>query len=122
LKEPELAATAPIYPDDPDGDALRAVADAGSDMSRPMLIDYAIDAGTRAVADGCLAVLEAAGFEPELFQDEETLRWSVYCPITMIADYDDIVRTQKVLGELVAPLGGTPDGWATLGNVEISAG
>jgi hypothetical protein len=100
VKEPELAATAPIYPDDPDGDALRAVADAGSDMS---------------------AVLEAAGFEPELFQDEETLRWSVYCPITMIADYDDIVRTQKVLGELVAPIGGTPDGWATLGNVEISA-
>ena len=36
----------------------------------------------------------------------------------MIAEYDAIIRTQKILGELVTEHGGTPDGWGTFGNVE----
>lgn len=106
------------YPNDADGDALRSIAASGSDMSRPMLIDFAIDAASKSIAQACLAAIEDAGFEASLYQDDEDQRWSVYVPIRMIAEYDAIVRTQKILGELVADLGGTPDGWGTFGNAE----
>lgn len=108
----------PDYPEDADGDALRSIAASGSDMSRPMLIDFAIDASSKSIAQACLAALEDAGFQATLYQDDEEQRWSVYCPIRMIAEYDAIVRTQKILGELVADLGGTPDGWGTFGNAQ----
>ena len=112
-----LATYTPDYPRDADGDALRNVAASGSDMSRPMLIDFAIDTGSKSIAQACLAAIEEAGFEASLYQDDDQ-RWSVYVPIRMIADYDGIVRTQKGLGELVAEHGGTPDGWGTFGNGE----
>ncbi len=111
-----MAGTVQDYPDDADGDALRSIAASGSDMSRPMVIDFAIDTGSKSIAQACLAALEDAGFEASLYQDEEDQRWSVYCPIVMRADYDGIVRTQKNQGELVAEHGGTPDGWGTFGN------
>ncbi|MDP3495310.1 MAG: ribonuclease E inhibitor RraB [Hyphomonadaceae bacterium] len=110
--------SSPGYPDDADGDALRAVAASGSDMSRPMVIDFAIDASSRSMAEACRVALEDAGFNASLYQDDEDQRWSVYCPIRMIPEYDAIARTQKILGELVADIGGTPDGWGTFGNVE----
>lgn len=108
----------PDYPDDADGDALRSIAASGSDMSRPMVIDFAIDASSKSIAQACLAAIEEAGFEGSLYHDEEDQRWSVYVPIPMIAEYDVIIRTQKILGELVTEHGGTPDGWGTFGNVE----
>ena len=108
----------PDYPEDADGDALRAIVASGSDMSRPMVIDFAIDASSKSIAQACLAALEDAGFQASLYQDDEDKRWSVYCPIRMIAEYDAIVRTQKILGELVVDLGGTPDGWGTFGNAD----
>ncbi len=113
-----MASETPDYPEDADGDALRSIAASGSDMTRPMVIDFAIDAGSKAIALDCLAALEDAGFEASLYQDEDDQRWSVYCPIRMIPDYDAIVRTQKILGELAAEHGGTADGWGTFGNVE----
>ena len=100
--------TAPDYPDDPDGDALRAIVASGSDMSRPMVIDFAIDTSSKSIAQACLAAVQEAGCEASLYQDDEDQRWSVYVPIRMIADYDGIVRTQKIHGELVADMGGTP--------------
>ena len=112
-----MASSMPDYPDDADGDALRSIAASGSDMSRPMLIDFAIDAGSKSIALACLAALEEAGFEASLYQDDEDQRWAVYCPIRMIPDHAALLRTQKILGELVAEHGGTPDGWGTFGNV-----
>lgn len=106
----------PDYPDDADGDALRNIAASGSDMSRPMVIDFAIDTSSKSIAQACLTAIEEAGFEASLYQDDEDQRWSVYVPIRMIAEYNAIVRTQKILGELVAEHGGTPDGWGTFGN------
>jgi hypothetical protein len=113
-----LPTDTPDYPEDADGDALRSIAASGSDMSRPMVIDFAIDVSSKAIAQACLAALEDAGFEGSLYQDDEDQRWSVYCPIRMIPDYDAIVRTQKILGELLAGHGGVPDGWGTFGNAE----
>ena len=113
-----MASEIPDYPEDADGDALRSIAASGSDMTRPMVIDFAIDAGSKAIALECLAALEDAGFDASLYQDEDDKRWSVYCPIRMIPSYDAIVRTQKILGELAAEHGGTSDGWGTFGNAE----
>lgn len=110
--------TSTDYPDDEDGNALRNVARSGSDMTRPMVIDFAIDASSKSIALACLAAIEDAGFEGQLYQDEDDQRWAVYVAIRMIADYEGITRTQKILGELVAEHGGTPDGWGTFGNVD----
>ena len=112
------AGASPDYPDDEDGKALRNIALSGSDMSRPMVVDFAIDASSKSIALACLAAIEDAGFEGQLYQDEDDQRWAVYVAIRMIAEYDGIMRTQKILGELVADHGGTPDGWGTFGNVD----
>lgn len=108
----------PDYPDDADGDALRSIAANGSDMTRPMIITFAIDAGSEAAAEACRTAFEQAGFEASTDQDEESRRWAVYCPVAMVPEYAGIIRTQKILGELAAEHGGTSDGWATFGNAQ----
>ena len=112
--------SSPDYPDDEDGNALRNIALSGSDMSRPMMIDFAIDASSKSIALACLAAIEDAGLEGQLYQDEDDQRWAVYVAIRMIADYDGIMRTQRILGELAAEHGGTADGWGTFGNIDMA--
>jgi hypothetical protein len=36
----------PDYPNDADGDALRRIANDGSDMSQPMEVDFTVDVGS----------------------------------------------------------------------------
>lgn len=106
----------PVYPDDADGDALRQVAANGSDMSRAMVIDFAIDAPSESNANACQLALSQAGYPGDIFRADGSSRWSVYCSITMVPDYHQLLRTIETLNQITSPHGGTADGWGTLGN------
>jgi nucleotide-binding universal stress UspA family protein len=105
-----------IYPEGPDGDALRRVEEDGSDMSASMTIDYWVRAPDEAVARQAADLVEAHGFDPSISQDEGTGAWSVYCSIAMLATHAGVVAAQARLNQLLQPLGATCDGWATFGN------
>ncbi|MGE5184457.1 MAG: ribonuclease E inhibitor RraB [Acidobacteriota bacterium] len=50
------------YPRDADGDALRRVADDGSDMARPMVVDFMIAARDEAVGRAIAAAVGPLGY------------------------------------------------------------
>ena len=111
-----MSATPPDYPDDSDGDALRRAASLGSDMSKPMLIDFAIDVPSEAVADLCMARLAERDFHSDKSCNDKGGRWTVTVAVTMTPDYDEIVDFQRALDEDLGQFGARSDGWGTFGN------
>jgi regulator of RNase E activity RraB len=104
------------YPDDDDGDALRKVAEAGADMTRPMVIEFSIDAADERSARNIAELVEARGFDPSISDNDGGASWSVYCAKSMLATYEGVVAVQAELNALVAAHGGECDGWGTFGN------
>jgi regulator of RNase E activity RraB len=116
------------YPDDDDGQALRLVVQNGSDMSRPMDIDFALAVPDENTGREVAKAAEAAGYRTEVVFDEgeeledeaATPSWTCYCTKTMLATYEGVIAAQRELELLSSPFGGYPDGWGTFGNVEES--
>ena len=116
------------YPDDADGQALQGVAAEGSDMTKPMAIDFHVAAPDEAAAQQVAAKAAELGYQPEIFFDDEEedldgeplLPWTVECTKTMVPEYDAIIAAQKELDEIARPLGAFADGWGTYGNVDDS--
>jgi hypothetical protein len=104
------------YPGDADGVSLRTVAEGGSDMSRPMIIDFSIAVADEASARRIAALVEPLGFDPSIYNDPDRGSWSVYASKSMLATYAGVVAARRQLNELVGPLGGNCDGWASFGN------
>ena len=104
------------YPDDSDGDALRSVEQHGSNMDEPMKNEFSIDVPDKTAG---IAVAERAatlGYEPNLYFDDESARWSVYCGKHMIATYENVVHGQLELNEIAVEHDSRCDGWVTSGN------
>ncbi len=103
------------YPDDEDGDALFQVAQLGSDLSRPMEIDFVVAVPDEASGKTVARAARASGYVTEVATDDEG-DWICYCTKEMIASYEAVVLAQEELRQLSAPYGGEPDGWETVGN------
>ncbi len=104
------------YPNDADGDSLRHVRDAGSDMARPMTLDFTVNVPDERAARALAALVAEHGFDPSLSDNEGRGAWSVFCSKTMVASYEAVVAAQAQLNELAKPHGGLCDGWTTFGN------
>lgn len=107
----------PDYPNDADGDALRAVAER-ADMSKPMDIDFAVDIPSEAAGEEVARLASASGYKTSVDFDDTSKRWTCYCTKQMLATYDGVIAAQKELDALSAPLGGKSDGWGTFGNLQ----
>jgi regulator of RNase E activity RraB len=114
------------YPYDADGDALRRVAASGSDMSRPMDIDFQVAAPDESMATKIAAEAAQLGYRVRIWFDEgeqdpveeDYLRWTCNCTKTMLPDHGAIVAAQDELDRIAKPLGACIDGWGTFGNVK----
>ena len=107
------------YPSDSDGDALLRLAATGSDMSKPMDIDFQIAAPDEATATRVADEAAKLGYRISIhFYDKEGTRdpWTCDCTRTMLAEYDAIIAVQAELDAIARPLGGYADGWGTFGN------
>ena len=110
------------YPDAADGQALERIRASGSDMDKPMLIEFVLAVASAEQAGKCLARLVAKGFTASKFVDDESGDISVIIPIEMIPDHREIVYFQHILDEDMAQFGARSDGWGTLGNVQSLKG
>ncbi len=106
------------YPKDADGDALRRVVRDGSDMSRPMVIDFFVAVPNEERGREVAAAASTVGYKTKVVRDDESKEWTCYCTKSMLATYDTVVSAQKALAGLSAEFEGYPDGWGTFGNVD----
>lgn len=104
------------FPDDPDGDALRRIRADGSDMTQPMLIDFAVWLPDELSARQFAAVAKQRDFEVLVSFDDDDACWTCYCTRTMRATYAEVRAVQEELDDLSRPFGGHSDGWGTFGN------
>ena len=109
------------YPQDADGDALRRLQADGSDMSRPMNIDFAVavpdEAAGHAVAEGA----QALGYKAEVVHDpgdDDRESWTCYCTRRMVPTHHGVLDAQQQLDEVGRRFGGYADGWGSFGNAE----
>ena len=103
-------------PNDSDGDALRRLASHGSDLMKPMAIDFAVAVPNEDIGRAVAKSVEALGFEPDVYFDKDTKRWTCYCKKTMVPTYGNVIAAQNELDRLSRPLGGYADGWGSFGN------
>lgn len=105
-------------PDDSDGDALRRVESDGSDMSKPMFVNFQVAVPDESSAKALADVVYKLGYRVSIYDSPEcSLPWTCECSSRMVASYDSVVAIQNELAELSGPFGGHPDGWGTFGNV-----
>jgi len=119
------------YPDDADGQVLSALAAEGVDMTQPLLVEYCVAAKDEASASLIGEALKKAGYETTVeFDDGEPLdeddefdldeeeelvpSWTVYANVTMVPEYNEIIRIQKELDTLAAAHEGFADGWGVM--------
>jgi hypothetical protein len=105
------------YPDDSDGGALRRVAFNGSDMTRPMYVNFQVAVPDESVANMFADAAYKLGYRVNIYESPEcSLPWTCECSSRMGATYESVIAVQNELEELSEPFGGRPDGWATFGN------
>ena len=107
------------YPDDVDGEVLRRIADAGSDMSKPMLIDFQISVSDEASANAIAQAAAKLGYQTKIYRHEVDDPWTTECSKEMLATHDGVISAQAELDALSKPFGGFSDGWGTFGNVDV---
>ena len=101
------------FPRDADGDALRKLHDAGSDLSKPHNVDFYLcfvdENAARTVADRVRQLTVRAHVKLE-----EDGRWTCFCQNTMVPSYDNIVALDRRLEALCREFGGEYEGWGTM--------
>jgi hypothetical protein len=99
-----------------DGDALRRLRATGSDLSKPMEIDFAVEIPNLDTGRAFAKSVEQLGFRAEIKEDANTKRWTCYCSRTMVPSYEAIVSIQRMLENVGRQYGARPDGWGSFGN------
>ncbi|TVU57827.1 ribonuclease E inhibitor RraB [Vibrio atlanticus] len=105
-----------ILPKDEDGVSLSNLRDQGSDLSKPMEIDFFVAVPNTAIGEILKPIIEKLGFQCSLEQDEETKDWTLYCFIFVVPDYATILDIQVRLNEISNPHNANCDGWGSYGN------
>jgi hypothetical protein len=115
------------YPDDADGSVLTDLAAHGVDMTKPLQIEFAVAAPDEDAATAIADALSKAGYdghaefdegEPDADEDDDddefSPSWTVYASVTMVPEYDEIIRIQEELDRLAEPFDGYIDGWGVM--------
>ena len=111
------------FPDDDDGDVLRSLQAKGVDLSKARDVDFYCYVPDPVTADRIMAEMSRMGFDCRPFVSEELAppeqRLSIYGTKLMVPDYDELIRIQIELNEMLVPYGTHCDGWGTLVDPEV---
>ena len=99
-------------------DALLRLAQQGSDLSRPMLIDFFVVVPSYAAGQRFADEIRAQDFATSLERDDEDQTWTCYCSTTLVPEYSAITDVEKKLGEIAKKHGGHLDGFGSFGNAD----
>ena len=103
-------------PDDETGAALQRLADDGSDLSRPLKMDFFIAVPDQQRGQRVAAAASGLGFEVSVEQDEETKEWTCYCTKEITPSYSMVVQIEQQLDLLARKYQGYADGFGSYGN------
>src|SRR5689334_2226645 len=104
-------------PDDATGDALRQLVEHGSDLSKPMEMDFFIAVPSKEAGDKVAIKAGELGFTTVVEQDDETdeeghtPEWTCYCTKTLIPEYSEIIKIEEQLESIAKEFGGYSDGF-----------
>ncbi|MGH7241967.1 MAG: ribonuclease E inhibitor RraB [Phycisphaerales bacterium] len=105
-------------PHDADGDALRRLVAAGSDLSKPMEIEFCMAVPDEQSGRAFAAVAIGFGFRADIDKDDDSGDWTCYCTKTMLASHAAILLIQQELAMAGARFGASIDGWGSYGNAQ----
>ncbi|MBX3389852.1 MAG: ribonuclease E inhibitor RraB [Phycisphaeraceae bacterium] len=103
-------------PSDSDGDALRRLWQSGSDLTRPMTIDFAMSVPNEQAGAAFAAAATRLGYQADLDKDEPSGEWICYCSRRMVPSHTAILDAQRELNIAGRPFGAEADGWGSFGN------
>lgn len=106
----------PDYPRDADGDALRRIAGHGSDMSKPMLVDFFVAVPNEKSGNLVARAATRLGYSASVERDPAEGSWTCYCSRELILTYESVMKAQEELADVSGQFGGAMDGWGSLGN------
>ncbi len=103
-------------PDDETGSAIQRWASQGSDLAKPMMIDFFIIVPTEEKGIYVTQLKELKDYKVTIEHDEESGIWTCYCSKEMIPRYSDLVMTESLMETIADLVGGEFDGFASYGN------
>lgn len=100
--------------------ALERIARDGSDLDRPLKMDFFIAVPDETSGRAMAARAADLGFDTSVEQDSETGDWTCYCTKVLVATYEAVVAIEEQLDSLARDIGGYADGFGTFGNANLS--
>ncbi|OGO80290.1 MAG: hypothetical protein A2203_06370 [Chromatiales bacterium RIFOXYA1_FULL_46_5] len=103
------------FPDDGNGDMLRALMDAGIDLSQPLAIDFYLVFKNKEYAEKAMAALVASELQGEVelhFNDLE--QWELIVSQTMVPEHAAVTTREAELDKFAKKFGGHNDGWGVM--------
>ena len=107
------------FPDDGNGDMLRALMDAGIDLSQPLAIDFYLVFKNKEYAEKAMSALVATEQQGEVelhFNDLE--QWELIVSQTMVPEHAAVTAREVELDKFAKKFGGHNDGWGVMQHQE----
>jgi hypothetical protein len=105
-----------VEDDEATGEALRRYAAQGSDLSRPMEIDFFVAVPDREAGERVAQRSRELGLMTSVEQDQATGDWTCYCKKTLVPSYEAVRAIERLLDEIARQFGGHADGFGSFGN------
>jgi Regulator of ribonuclease activity B len=105
-------------PNDATGNALKRFAKMGSDLTKPMEINFFVAVPSKEFGNKVALKAGELGFTTSVEQDDETLDWTCYCTKVLIPEYSEVVKVEQQLDSIATEFGGYADGFGSFGNAE----
>ena len=99
-------------------DALARIARDGSDLSRPLKIDFFVAVPDEASGHAVARLAAPAGFAVNVEQDAVTEGWTCYCTKTLVPTHEAVIAIEEQLERIARDVGGFADGFGTFGNAD----
>lgn len=108
--------TTDYLPDDETGSALRRYVMEGSDLRRPMSMDFFALVPTENAGKKMVDVVQTLGFSTSVEYDQQTETWTCYCTKTIVPSYKAVTQIEEQLDLIAKGFGGRIDGFGSFGN------
>jgi hypothetical protein len=95
---------------------LRHLAEDGSDLTRPMVVDFFVVVPDEAVGHVVVVRTAPMGFASRLERDDEEDAWTCVCSVTIVPTFERVRALERLLDRLARELGGFADGFGSFGN------
>jgi regulator of RNase E activity RraB len=97
-------------------DALHRMAEDGSDMSKPMAMDFFIAVPSREAGNDVASEASALGFGTSVEHDDASAEWTGFCQKTIVPALATVIEIEDQLETIAQRHGGFNDGFGSYGN------